>query len=184
MALPSPPTAPLSKLHVEAPAGKAAVYGNAPGGSSIGVVGEATAATSAGVLGRNPTGAAVHADGNATQARDKGGFVKAMAYIDPFLPADQYVVRCYNSQQAGETASTAPCGIQVFRTGRGTYTIDFGFKVADRFVSLTSQGDYGGEYGLAVGTISSATGNRITVSFSQIGNEQTGVDTAFHIIVY
>lgn len=126
----------------------------------------------------------MHADGNATQARDKGGFVKAMAYIDPFLPAAQYVVRCYNSQQVGNAASSAPCGIQVFRTATGTYTIDFGFNVEDRFISVTSRSVGGGQNGLVAGTVYDASGNRVSVAFSQLGNYQSGADSRFYIIVY
>lgn len=74
---------------------------------------------------------------NARQNRDQGGFVKAMAYVNPFLPADQYVVRCYNSQLAGNAADTAPCGITVRRDFTGVYIVDFGFKIDDRFISIT-----------------------------------------------
>jgi len=86
---------------------------------------------------QSAAGPALHAEGNATQARDKGGFVKAMAYIDPYLPDGQRVVRCYNSQRAGNLASTAPCGITVEKLGPGRYIINFGFDVRDRFISVT-----------------------------------------------
>jgi hypothetical protein len=115
--------APVAKLHTETGlANTAAVYGNATGAGGVGVYGQSAA------------GAAVHAQGNAVQARDKGGFVKAMAYIDRF----QNVVRCFNSQQAGDASSTSPCGITVTRNTVGTYTIDFGFNVEDRFFSVTA----------------------------------------------
>ena len=120
-------TAPVAKLHAETGlANTAAVYGYATGSGGVGVYGQSAA------------GAAVHAEGNATQARDKGGFVKAMAYIDPFLSPSQYVVRCYNSQRTGNATSTAPCGITVTRLGPGSYRVDFGFDVRDRFISVTT----------------------------------------------
>jgi hypothetical protein len=74
--------------------------------------------------------------GDVTQPRDKGGFVKAMAYLDPFRPAAQYVVRAYNSQVAGPATST----ITMTRTGPGQYTVNFGFNVSDRFISATLWG--------------------------------------------
>ncbi len=178
-------TTPVAKLQVEtAEAARTAVYGVVGSTSSVGVYGSANAASSVGVWGRNPDGLAVYADGNAGQARDKGGFVKAMAYIDPFLPADQYVVRCYNSQLAGNAASTSPCGITVTRTSAGTYYINFGFNVDDRFISLTSQGGYVGQNGLLAGTIAAVAGNQVQVVFSRIGDHQNTDDVRFYIIVY
>ncbi len=179
-------TTPIAKLQAETPvAGKVAVYGIASGTSSVGVYGSATAASSAGVWGHNPTGAAIHADGNATQARDKGGFVKAMAYIDPFLPAAQYVVRCYNSQL---DPSTPDCGIKVTRPWQGNYSIDFGFYLEDRFISVTARGpaagSAGGVDGLRVGIVTSVVGNRVEVNFSQIDDPETTSDSGFYIFVY
>ena len=175
-------TTPIAKLQAETPAaGNVAVYGIASGTSSVGVYGSATAASSAGVWGHNPTGSAVHADGNATQKRDNGGFVKAMAYIDPFLPANQYVVRCYNSQQAGTAASTAPCGITVTRFQAGEYRIDFGFNVEDRFVSLTPQANFGAVGLTVVGMITSVSGSKVDVLFQRL--EDGFAETRFHIIV-
>lgn len=72
--------------------------------------------------------------GNVSQARDKSGLVKAMVLVDPFLPASQYVVRCYNFQN---DSSTAPCGIAVTRNNIGDYRLDVGFTTSDRFVSAT-----------------------------------------------
>jgi hypothetical protein len=60
-----------------------------------------------------------------------------MAYIDPFrLPAN-YLVRGYNSRLAGNAATTLPCGMIVTRTSPGNYTVDFGFDVRNRFISVT-----------------------------------------------
>src|SRR6185369_77229 len=86
-------TTPRAKLHAEtSQAYTAAVYGNATGAGGVGVFGAATTASGTGVYGTSETGAAVHADGNATQARDKGGFVKAMIYYR--WPGE--IVRCFN----------------------------------------------------------------------------------------
>jgi hypothetical protein len=117
-------TAPVAKLHAETSvANTAAVYGNATGSGGVGVYGQST------------LGAAVHAEGNAVQAHDKGGFVKAMIYVN----ADATIIRCYNGVTG---SSTGNCG---FSVGQGTSQnhdvrfIDFGFQVNDRFVSVTPE---------------------------------------------
>src|SRR5258708_3773074 len=78
------------------------------------------------------------ADGNAAQAHDKGGFVKAMVLMqyDGEIPT---FVRCYN----GVTGSAdGQCGFSydhyVAPFGGLHTTIDFGFTVNDRFISLTA----------------------------------------------
>jgi hypothetical protein len=166
-------TTPVAKLHAETPqANTAAVYGKATGSGGVGV------------YGQSANGAAVYAEGNAVQPRDKGGFVKAMAYIDPFLPADQYVVRCYNSQQAGSATSTAPCGIQVFRLGAGEYAIDFGFNVEERFFSVTPRSFALVGSTIPVGTIYAVEGNRAWLALKENGGSHVGVDSRFYIMVY
>jgi hypothetical protein len=169
------------KLHVEtAEASKAAIYGNATGASSAGVYGDATTLSSAGVWARNPVGPAIRAEGNAVQTYDKGGFVKAMAYIDPFLPADRYVVRCYNSQpRNGPATSTAPCGIGVTRLGIGHYTIDFGFNVEDRFFSVTPR-----DGRFVTAAIFAVTGYEVDVAFTVSDNREEAQDARFYIVVY
>jgi hypothetical protein len=133
-------TAPEAKLQVETAETVTAVYGHALARGGVGVVGQAGAGGT-GVYAWSTAGeTALHADGNATQKLDKGGFVKAMATINPFLPADKYVVRCYNSQLSGNASSTAPCGITITRDEAGVYRVDFGFDVEDRFVSVTPLG--------------------------------------------
>jgi hypothetical protein len=110
---------PGAKLHAETSQSfRAAVYGNATGVGGVGV------------YAQGASGAAVHAQGNATQARDKGGFVKAMLYVKDNGP----ILRCYNGV-TGE--STSGCGFTVTYLGAGIYRINFGFEVSDRFVSIT-----------------------------------------------
>jgi hypothetical protein len=160
-------TAPISKLHAEtSQANTTAVYGNAMGANGVGV------------YARSTSGPAVYAEGNAVQLRDKGGFAKAMAYIDPFLPAAQYVVRSFNSQGAAITVS---------RLGPGTYVIDFGFKVDDRFISLTAQADTpGGEhFSIMIGTITAVSGSRAYVQYLRNNIDNNLLEDArFHIIVF
>ncbi len=177
-------TAPDSKLHVETTQPGTVIYGNALGTGGVGVYGRAPNPGGIGVLGSAGAGStAVHADGNATQKLDKGGFVKAMAVINPFLPASQYVVRCYNSQPFGNASSTAPCGITVTRSevlGQVVYRVDFGFNVADRFVSLTPLG-YGQPVAYVIGQ---QIGNFVDIQFYSLADPTRSPDSLFTIIVY
>ncbi len=131
-------TTPIAKLDVEnSQSGKSAVYGG------VGVYGGATASSGVGVFARNLNGVAVFADGNAAQARGSGGFVKAMVqmhYDGAGNSAIPSFVRCYN----GVTGATGgQCGFSydhyvVDLFGYLHTTIDFGFTVNDRFISLTA----------------------------------------------
>jgi hypothetical protein len=118
------------------------------GWGSDGVDGIAHTATGSGVAGVNfSAGVGVYAhsdsgwgvltDSNVSQTRDKGGWVKAMAFVDPNVPSGIAVTRCFNSQLGGAAASTPPCGISINHIGQGLNLLDFGFQVNDRFVSIT-----------------------------------------------
>jgi hypothetical protein len=115
------------------------VYGGSTNG--MGVRGDSTGSIGYGVFAQNTSsgGMALGVGGNATQYRENGGLIKAMVSVN----ANGVIVRCYNSQLIGNAASTgaplattAPCGFSVTNPG-GTYVVDFGFKVNDRFYSLT-----------------------------------------------
>jgi hypothetical protein len=84
-----------------------------------------------GVRGSSSDGFAFAAVGNAFQSRDKGGWVKAMAYV-----SGETITSCYNSWADGTTIYTPPCGITISRN-YALYTIDFNFQVNDRFISVT-----------------------------------------------
>ncbi len=74
-------------------------------------------------------------NGNITQPIERNGLAKAMVFVDPTLPADQYIVRCYN----GITdSSSGNCGFTMKRLGVGNYFINFGFQVSDRFFYVTA----------------------------------------------
>jgi len=75
---------------------------------------------------------AIKADGNAVQTREHGGWVKAMAYVDPASG----IVRCYNSMSSLHTVGG--CGITYNHFDIGIHDVDFGFNVNDRFILLTS----------------------------------------------
>jgi len=121
------------------------VYGRGTGSGSIGVIGESninnavgvfgvsTSTSGVGVYARNFSGGrALFAEGDAAQSRDKGGLVKAVAYVR----ADGAIFRCFNSQLAS-SASTVPCGFSVNRVQSGFYEVNLGFPVSDRFFSIT-----------------------------------------------
>ncbi|HVO25089.1 MAG TPA: hypothetical protein VMW56_15830 [Candidatus Margulisiibacteriota bacterium] len=128
------PTA--ARLQVNDTAVGTAVYGVSATGS--GVVGESKNPNGWGVYGQG-AGYAMYANGNAGQARDKGGWAKAMAYI-----RDDGVIReCYNSQVPGGSSltdgtSADGCGFHVDHPFLGDYEVDFGFFVQDRFYAVTA----------------------------------------------
>jgi hypothetical protein len=108
--------------------------------------------------------------GDVTQPRDKGGLVKAMAYVNPFNQPAQYVVRGYNSQGRPITMT---------RSAAGFYSVDFGFDVRDRFISVTSTFSYC----IAAAT---PTGDSNPTAVTVVMNNTTGgsPDTQFFIFVY
>jgi hypothetical protein len=70
-------------------------------------------------------------NGHLTQARDKGGLVKAMVYIG----SDATILRCYNGITG---SSSGNCGFSVGRGfSAGNYVVDFGFQINDRFYSIS-----------------------------------------------
>jgi hypothetical protein len=71
------------------------------------------------------------------QARDAGGWVKAMVFVDPNASNGTAITRCYNSQTGGDAVSTPPCGFTITHEQQGEDLIDFGFQVNDRFVSAS-----------------------------------------------
>ena len=112
------------------PASKLQVVGGASGGVSASSTGGYA------VYGDNPTGWAVGAEGNTMQRRDRGGWVKAMIYVD----ATGSITRCFNSFQSDGGASLTGCGFTVGHTAAtGVYTVGFPFAVNDRFYSLAAK---------------------------------------------
>jgi hypothetical protein len=113
------------------------VWGFSPGAKGVGVIGEATGANGIGMSGKalNGTGWAYSATGNAQQDRTSGGWVKAMVYFSGMNSGR--IVSCYNSTLSAPAATTPPCGFAFTKTGTGSYILDFGFEIDDRFFSLT-----------------------------------------------
>lgn len=83
-----------------------------------------------------PPAAKLEVAGNVRQSRDRGGWVKAMIYVNGMTGA---ITRCFNSFAADGGASQAGCGFTVSKAGTGLYTVGFPFAVSDRFYSLATQ---------------------------------------------
>jgi hypothetical protein len=69
----------------------------------------------------------------AEAARQKGGMVKAMLFVDK----ERKIVRCFNSTLAGNAASTKPCGFTIGMGSDEQAVINFGFQINDRFILST-----------------------------------------------
>lgn len=113
--------------------GLVGVYGTTNVQSSYGVVGINTATGGIAIHGSAPTGDGFYTENNVYQDRSAGGWVKAMALVDQ----NGITSECFNSTLIGVPATVPPCGFSLHAWGVGDYTVDFGFKVDDRFVSAT-----------------------------------------------
>src|SRR5262249_132417 len=109
-----------------------------------------------GVFGHGPSGGfGFKTDGHVQQDRDKGGWVKAMAYIDPFAPGGIAVKQCFN---ALTTLTPFPAsGIHITHNGQGVNTIDFGFEVDDRFVLATTNNVGSVAFGILTTSVGTTT---------------------------
>jgi len=173
----------LGKLQVEDSTVGTAVYGldSRPcqifeSGCSAGVMGETTNGNGWGVYGKNGFGGfAMFAEGHAGQSRNKGGWVKAMLYVN----ANGTIARCYN----GITGSVGgSCGFTVTHDDNtGYYQIDFGFQVSDRFISITP--DYTG-IGMVANSGGFPSANVLGVLNRTVKDTPNSPDNSFTVIVY
>lgn len=106
-----------------------AIYGAAFGG--IGIYGSSINGT--GIEGHSETGWAMDANGPTTQVIYEGGWIKALLRF-----SGGTINRCYNSQQTVPD-HLPPCGFTLTRHAAGDYSIDFGFEVDNRYVSVTPE---------------------------------------------
>lgn len=104
--------------------------------NGIGAVGSSFTGT--GVFAHSASGTALKIDGNAAQNLNGNGLVKAMVlmHYDGTIPS---LVRCYNGVTG---SSSGNCGFSYdhYLAGLGNSlhtTINFGFQVNNRFISLT-----------------------------------------------
>ena len=107
---------------------------------------------------------------------EHGGWVKAMAYVDP----GNGIVRCYNSQASGLTRTLPPCGFTFTYEALGQYIVSFGFDVSDRFILANAL--FGG--GLTHLNIISGTSVNLFVRYSCCGRVGETTDAPFFIFVY
>jgi hypothetical protein len=152
--------------------GGTGVLGNTTNG--IGVTGQA-ALGGTGVLGKSTNGWAFEASGtgDVKQTRTGGGFVKAMAYVDP--QATDPILQCFNSHGINQGLS-GNCGIIYSSNESGRYTLNFGFKVDDRFVSATPRRSF-------ILAVTSVAGNSLEFE-ARTGSTGVLGDTAFWVIVF
>ena len=136
--------------------GNNGVFGSS--GSGSGVAG--LSVTGTGVYAHSLYGYGMTTDASVQQARDQGGWVKAMVYAVPINLGGHGIVRCFNSQLPPREASIPPCGFTYGEPTTGLVTIDFGFEIDDRFLSATASTL---DYSVAVGPQSS---NIVGLSFS------------------
>jgi hypothetical protein len=131
------------------------VYGKGTGSGSIGVIGEANVNNAVGVYGvssspggfgvyaRNLAGGrAIFAEGNVAQDLSSNGMVKAMISVN----RSGGIGSCYN---AITNSSSGNCGFVITQPlgDVGVYRINYGFPVANRFVSITCRYFDNGRYG-------------------------------------
>jgi hypothetical protein len=160
-------------------AGSDGVHGVSHSTAGSGVAGINDAQDATGVYGSDTSGYGFVTDSHTSQARNKGGWLKAMVYIK-FNGSSFVVVRCFNSQLQGSAASTTPCGITVSPYSTDALIVDFGFEVDDRFVQVSFTGT-----GSSQGYSLSSDGNGAITS-NQVYVAQDGVSTIFpfYVLVY
>jgi hypothetical protein len=134
-------------------------------------------------IGTTTPQAKLHVAGNAVQDRDKGGMVKAMLSVS----SNGTLERCYNGISG---VSTGNCGFTVNRFTGGSYEVNFGFQVSDRFISVTAKPVAPPVFGAASENASANfafAGNNTLVyiyTFLSAGSSQNKTDAGFMLIVY
>lgn len=109
--------------------------------------------------------------GNITQARDKGGLVKAMIFVN----ANGTINRCYNGIT---NSSTGNCGFSIIKNDNGDYTVIFGFPTNDRFFSANPV-----TTGISISINSTVAGANAVRVFS-VDTADNFRDTQFYLLVY
>jgi hypothetical protein len=115
-------------LHGHTTAGTASGVAGFNDANGAGVFGSSVSGD--GVYGHSNSGYGMVTDGSSTQARNQGGWVKAMVLVNPF---NEQIVRCFNSQLPANQASSPPCGFSLQEPYPGYVIVNFGFEVDDRF---------------------------------------------------
>jgi hypothetical protein len=114
--------------------------------------------------------------GGANQARDKGGFVKAMVFVNQ----DGTIARCYNGITDSSSGITA-----IHDISPGSYFVTFNFQVNDRFVSVTPRTPFAIHTGVTAGfRFEDGTTNQVHVQTYVTDVQSDGDDMPFMLIVY
>jgi len=162
------------------------VHGVTHSNAGSGVGGLNTADGGVGIWGEAPSGFGFYTPNNVQQARDAGGWVKAMAYVNG-TNAPYNIIRCFNSTLAGAAATTPPCGFALTQLNNftGVWTLDFGFQVSDRFISATSASPavINACFSDGSGYCTALTPNQLLVFTFERGGSNT-VWANYHVLVY
>jgi hypothetical protein len=181
-------------------AGTAGVYGESNGVNASGVEGYANnGASAAGVYGHSANGVgvwgrseasggfAMKAEGHAAQTLPGFGWVKFMAFIDPYHTADP-IAQCYNSQLPAPQASSGNCGFSVDPNSLACNTtkiIKFGYPIHDRFVVVTPFRNEKGNISANLTPIGTDIGVQTFYSTASTGTYNGSLTCArFYIVVY
>jgi len=165
------------------PSGNLGVHGGANIGGPVGV---GTSSPNAQLDVRGSAGSSgygIATDSNAWQARSAGGFIKALAYINPGANGGIAVTRCYNSQMTGAAVTTPPCGIAINHIDQGFNIIDFGFEVDDRFFLAMSYALDGVAGGRPANLSCGGNGNQVCIATFRT-SDLSPEDTPFNVVVF
>jgi hypothetical protein len=146
-------------------------------GSGSGVTGVNDSTSGVGVWGQGP-GLAMYANGNVGQDRASGGWAKAMVLVNGIT--GPVIERCFNSTLTGAAATTPPCGF-VLSGNTGTFDVDFGFEVDDRFFSATLYA-WAGVNPVTIAAVPPTGGPNLVTVYSWDGTQN--VPFSFYLVVF
>jgi hypothetical protein len=131
-------------------------------------------------MGTTAPQATLDVRGDAVQSRSAGGFAKAMINVS----ADGTIASCYNSQATGSAVSTPPCGFTINNVSPGTYLIDFGFAVRDRFSSVTPNINSNRNMGAMTARLAPTSVNELFVITFNSSDDMIGTNAPFTVIIF
>ncbi len=120
------------------------------------------------------TAGTVGVTGNAVQSFDKGGWAKALLFVD----GGGTILRCYNGVTGN---SSSGCGFIVTHTLPGVYGINLGFPTDGRFVLASSIGEQGIN---GSAQVTRGIGTGIGVQTFVTGETIDWADRSFMVVVF
>lgn len=111
-------------------------------------------------------------NGDIAQPVERNGLVKAMVAVT----AGAVIARCYNGITG---SSSGTCGFNVQNNGDGLFSVDFGFPVGERFVSITPY--LSPDISVMVPN-ASPEGNRVAIVLVDTGG--TRKNAPFHLFIF